>query len=180
MRGPLADNVATGGAITFTVTGDELETQPAAFVMATEYVPDVVTRIVCVVAPLLQRYEADIATESVTLLPEQNVVGPDGVIVAFGMAITLMRAVSVTFTLPQPGCVMTIVITFTPGPMPLVFTGIVNADPVPLVAAETAVLFQNAWYDTPFWLVLSVTFAVVTLSQMVVPDAVIDCDIGLL
>ena len=46
--------------------------------------PDCETTIDCVVAPVDQRYDAAADEVSVTLPPEQNVVGPDGVIVGAG------------------------------------------------------------------------------------------------
>ena len=53
--GPLTIALATGGWLTVRVSGaDGLDTQPAALVMMTLYVPPAVTEIVCVVAPLFQ------------------------------------------------------------------------------------------------------------------------------
>jgi hypothetical protein len=48
-----------------------------------------VTLIVCVVAPVDQRYEEPALAVSVTEPPVQNVVGPEGVIVAVGAAFTV-------------------------------------------------------------------------------------------
>jgi hypothetical protein len=51
--------------------------------------PLVVTLIDCVVAPVDQRYDEPALAVSVTEPPAQNVVGPDGVIVAVGSAFTV-------------------------------------------------------------------------------------------
>ena len=51
--------------------------------------PAFVTSIDCVVAPFDQRYDAPALAVSVTEPPAQNVVGPDGVIVAVGVALTV-------------------------------------------------------------------------------------------
>jgi len=51
-------------------------------------VPEVLTVIAAVVAPVDQRYETPPEAVSVTLPPAQNVVGPLGVIVAVGFAFT--------------------------------------------------------------------------------------------
>ena len=56
MVGPLAEMVgAAGVGFTVTVIAFEVAEQPFDFVTVTLYVPDVVTVVVCVVAPLLQR-----------------------------------------------------------------------------------------------------------------------------
>ena len=89
---------------------------------------------------MLHAYDEAIGKERITLPPLQNVVGPDGVTVADGKLFTMMRAVSVTLTLPQPGCDATTVITFVPVTIDVVFTGIFSADPVPATGAETALL----------------------------------------
>ena len=51
--------------------------------------PEVVALIDCVVAPFDQRYDAPALAVSATESPVQNVVGPDGVIVAVGGALTV-------------------------------------------------------------------------------------------
>jgi len=51
--------------------------------------PLALTVIACVVAPFDQRYDAPLDAVSVTLPPAQNVVGPPGVIVALGSALTV-------------------------------------------------------------------------------------------
>ena len=57
----------------------------------------------CVVAPFDQRYEEPELAVSVTDPPSQNVVGPDGVIVAAGSALTVTICELVT---AQPALVI--------------------------------------------------------------------------
>jgi len=52
-------------------------------------VPEVETVIAAVVAPVDQRYDVPPDAVSVTLPPAQNVVGPEGVIVAVGSGLTV-------------------------------------------------------------------------------------------
>ena len=54
--------------------------------------PDAMTVMDCDVAPVLQRYEVPALAVSVTLPPLQNVVGPDAVIVAAGIGLTVTVA----------------------------------------------------------------------------------------
>jgi hypothetical protein len=51
--------------------------------------PDEVTSIDCVVAPLDQRYDSAALAVSVTEPPAQNVVGPEGAIAATGRSLTV-------------------------------------------------------------------------------------------
>ena len=51
--------------------------------------PDVLTVIAAVIAPVDQRYDTPPDAVSVTLPPAQNVVGPLGVIVAVGKGLTV-------------------------------------------------------------------------------------------
>ena len=70
--------------MTVTGTGVDVAVQPAAFVTVTLYEPVVETVIACVVAPVDHAYDVMPAgAVRVTLPGLQNVVGPDGVIVAF-------------------------------------------------------------------------------------------------
>jgi hypothetical protein len=72
---PLTTPVGRGSTVT--TTGSEVFEHPEAFVMVTEYVPDCVTVMFAVVAPLDQRYvPAPCDVPRVTLLPAQNVVAP--------------------------------------------------------------------------------------------------------
>lgn len=73
-----------GNGLTVTLVTAEVRVHPAAFETVTVNEPDVVTVIVCVVAPFDHKYEVDAGAESVTEPPAQNVVGPPAVIV--GMA----------------------------------------------------------------------------------------------
>jgi hypothetical protein len=61
----------------------------------TEYVPDVVTVIDCVVSPFDQRYPEAEPADSVTDPPSQKVVGPPAVTVAPGGADTVVVAAAV-------------------------------------------------------------------------------------
>jgi len=76
-----------GGVLTVTTVGDDVAVQPDASVTVTVNVPDALTVIDCVVAPLDHKYDAPPVAVSVTLPGVQNVVGPDGVIVAVAGAI---------------------------------------------------------------------------------------------
>ena len=81
--------VTTGLGLTVVVTDDEVAVHPLAFVTITENVPLLFTVIDWVVAPLLQSHELPADAVSVTLLFEQNVVGPPAVIVAAGFGLTV-------------------------------------------------------------------------------------------
>jgi hypothetical protein len=74
--------VAVGAAITVTVTAELVAVQPLLFVTVTLYEPAADTTIDCVVAPVLHSHETPALAVSVTLLLEQIVVDPLGVIVA--------------------------------------------------------------------------------------------------
>ena len=89
--------VGVGGVgLTVTETGaDGDEEHPPALVTVTSYDPAADTVIDCVVAPFDHKYEADAGAVSVTLPPEQNVVGPDGVMTGVGgtgLTVTLCDA----------------------------------------------------------------------------------------
>lgn len=84
--GPPAEIVGVaGGGLTVTVVAAEVAAQPAASVTVTVTTWLVLTVIDCVVAPVDQSHDAPLFAVSVTLLPAQNVVGPDGVMVAVGV-----------------------------------------------------------------------------------------------
>jgi hypothetical protein len=96
------------------VVAPEVALQPLALVTVTLYEPDAVALMDCVVAPFDQRYEEPELAVSVTEPPVQNVVGPDGVIVADGSAFTvtvvaaevaLQPLALVTVTLYEPEAV---------------------------------------------------------------------------
>jgi hypothetical protein len=87
--GPLGVMVAVGSGFTLTVCEAGAEVQELASVVVTVYVPDVDTVIAAVLAPVDQRYDVPPEAVSVTLPPAQNVVGPDGVIVAVGSGLTV-------------------------------------------------------------------------------------------
>jgi hypothetical protein len=70
--------------------------------------PAVVTLIDCVVAPVDQRYEEPALALSVTEPPAQNAVGPDGVIVAVGNALTV--TVVAVLVLLQPFAFVTVTV----------------------------------------------------------------------
>src|SRR5687768_16912061 len=75
--------VASGGAFTVTTVGAEVAEQRFASTMVTEYAPLFVATIDGEVAPFDQAYEVMPAgADNVTCPPSQNVVGPEGVMVA--------------------------------------------------------------------------------------------------
>ena len=76
-----------GAGLTVTVTGEDVAGHPLMSVTVTLKVPEAVTLIDGVVAPLDHRYDPPGFALSVTLPPWQNVVGPDAVIVAVGALI---------------------------------------------------------------------------------------------
>lgn len=94
--GPLAVIVGTAGrGCTVTDVLAEVRLQPLALVTVTEKTPDVETVILCVVAPLLQRYDGAAELVKVTLPPTQKVVGPLAVMVGTpgsGFLTTLVAA----------------------------------------------------------------------------------------
>ena len=65
-----------GEGFTVTVVAAEAEVHPLGFVTVTQYEPEAITLIACVVAPFDQRYELEFGALSVTEPPTQNVVGP--------------------------------------------------------------------------------------------------------
>ena len=81
--------VATGGGFTVTSVEEEVALQPEALVTVTWKLPDALTTIDCVVAPLDQRYDAPLLAVSVTEPPSQNVVAPEALIVATGVGLTV-------------------------------------------------------------------------------------------
>jgi len=81
--------VTTGLGLTVVVTDDEVAVHPLALVTTTENVPLLFTLMDWPVAPLLQSHELPADAVSVTLLLEQNVVGPLAVIVAAGFGFTV-------------------------------------------------------------------------------------------
>ena len=97
---PEALTVGVGSGFTLTAVAEDVALQPFAFVTVTEYVPVVLTLMDCVVAPLDQVY-CDMAAgaESMTLPPAQNVVGPLGVMVVSGSALTFTVALAVPLQL---------------------------------------------------------------------------------
>jgi hypothetical protein len=76
----------------FAETGVLDALQPVASVVVTEYIPEPVTTIDCVVAPFDHRYDAAALDVSVTLLPGQKVVGP------FALIVGVTGVVTVTLT----------------------------------------------------------------------------------
>jgi hypothetical protein len=89
VAGPLRVIMAVGRGLTVTVCEAGADVQPFASVVVTVYVPLVETVIAAAVAPVDQRYDVPPEAVSVTLPPAQNVVGPDGVIVAVGSGLTV-------------------------------------------------------------------------------------------
>src|SRR5688500_18558785 len=90
--GPEAVMLAVGAGLTPTFVGADVAVQPLASVTVTLNEPLFVTLIDCVFAPLDQEYVVMPAgAVSVTLPPAQNVVGPDGVMVVSGGALTVTR-----------------------------------------------------------------------------------------
>ena len=63
--------------------------------------------IACVVAPVDQRYDEAALAVSVTLPPSQNVVGPEGVIVAVGSGLTVTSVIGAE-SLLQPFASVTV------------------------------------------------------------------------
>jgi hypothetical protein len=86
---PLGVIVAVGNGFTVTVCDVGVDVQPFAFVVVTVYVPDAITVIAAVVAPVDHRYDTPPLAVSVTLPPAQSVVAPLGVIVAVGSEFTV-------------------------------------------------------------------------------------------
>ena len=70
------------GTFTITTTGnDAADVHPFALTALTVYDPEAVTVILCVVAPLLQRYPSAGLAVSTTLPPWQNVVVPSLIVI---------------------------------------------------------------------------------------------------
>jgi hypothetical protein len=111
------------GLAAMTTRGDEMPMHPVPFVTVTSYVPDVITVMACVDAPVLHVYELADDEVSVTESPRQNVVGPFGVTTGVGFAFTVtVTAVAlpmhplllVTNTLNVPGVVTVIACVVAP------------------------------------------------------------------
>jgi hypothetical protein len=86
---PLGVIVAVGNGFTVTVRDAGVDVQPFESVVVTVYVPEELTVIAAVVAPVDQRYDTPPEAVSVTFPPAQNVVAPLGVIVAVGSGFTV-------------------------------------------------------------------------------------------
>jgi hypothetical protein len=94
----------TGVVFTVTIIGADVEEQPLMSVKVTEYVPEVVTEIDWVTAPPGDQ-ALPVAAEdvSVTLPPEQKVVGPPAEIVGAAGALGSFRpCVTVLEVHPEP------------------------------------------------------------------------------
>lgn len=90
--GPEAVMLAVGAGLTPTFVAADVAVQPLASVTVTLNEPLFVTLIDCVLAPFDQAYVVMPAgAVSVTLPPAQNVVGPEGVMVVSGGALTVTR-----------------------------------------------------------------------------------------
>ena len=77
---------------TVTDIGEELAEHPAALVTFTVKLADAVTVMLCVVEPSDQSQLLPAEAFSITLLPGQKVVTPEGVITALGNALTFTTA----------------------------------------------------------------------------------------
>ena len=86
---PVGVIVAAGSGLTVTVVAGDVALQPFAFVTVTVKLPLAAGVIDCVVAPFDQRYDAPALAVSVTEPPVQNVVAPEGVMVAAGAVFTV-------------------------------------------------------------------------------------------
>jgi hypothetical protein len=77
--------VTVGLGFTVTTAFAEVEQEPVDVVCVTTtlYVPEAIALIACVVAAVDHAYVLPADAVNVTLPPEQNVVGPEAVIVAF-------------------------------------------------------------------------------------------------
>ena len=106
--GPLGVIVAVGSGLTVTVRLAGTDVQPLASVVVTVYVPDVLTVVAAVVAPVDQRYDTPPDAVSVTLPPAQKVVGPLGVIVAVGNGFTVTVCDAGAEVQPFPSVVVTV------------------------------------------------------------------------
>ena len=93
MVGPDGVIVAFGGLLTVTTVAADVATQPAASVTSTVSVSVAEMITDCVVAPLDQSQDVPLFAFRVTLPPAQNVVGPDGVIVAVGVETFTVKTV---------------------------------------------------------------------------------------
>jgi hypothetical protein len=92
---PLTATVGAGEFETDTLTGFDCAEHPLMSVYVTEYVPEVVTTIDCVVAAVLQTLPKDWLEDNVTESPVQNEVEPLAVTVgAEGLALTETTTVS--------------------------------------------------------------------------------------
>ena len=86
--GPDAVIVAVGAGVTLT-TWLALAEQPPESVTVTLKVPLAFTTIDCVMEPFDHEYDVPGLAVSVTLPPAQNVVGPDAVMLAVGVVVTV-------------------------------------------------------------------------------------------
>ena len=111
------------GLAAMTTRGDEIPMHPFPLVTVTSYVPDVITVMACVEAPVLHVYELADDEVSMTEPPRQNVVGPFGVMAGVGFAFTVtVTAVAlprhplllVTITLKVPDVVTVIACVVAP------------------------------------------------------------------
>lgn len=110
VNGPPADTVGTGGFETSVTIVDALaDVQPLASTKFTVYVPEVLTVIDCVVAPVLHVFPVVLDDVNVTLPPVQNVVGPLAEIVgALGKGFTVIVDEAVEDVQPFPSVTLTV------------------------------------------------------------------------
>lgn len=118
------------GVTVFTVTtvAADVAEHPLPSVTVTEYEPDELTVIDCVVAPLLHNHDVPADAVSITEPPAQNVVGPPAVIVAVGNGFTITVAVPVC-ACEQPLTSLTLTSAYTNVPGVVVGTATVTEFP---------------------------------------------------
>jgi hypothetical protein len=105
---PLVVTTLEGVGLTVTVIGFDTLVQPFPLVPVTVYVPEDVTVRLVPLAPFCHRYEVAPDATKVTLLPEQNVVGPPAVKTTFGLCSTVTHVIAEV--LEQPLVLVTVTV----------------------------------------------------------------------
>ena len=98
-----------------------------AVVTVTVYVPAKLAAIVCVVAPLLQRYEPAVEAVKLTLVPLQIFVDPAAVMVATGIGFTAIVVTAEVDVQPFEPVKVTVCVPFAPTVMVGVFAPLLHA-----------------------------------------------------
>lgn len=106
--GPNGVTVGAGSGLTVTVVAAEVPEQPFPSVTVTVNVPELLTVIACVVAPVDHKYPAAALDVNVTLPPWQKVVGPPAVIVGVGFGFTVTVVADEVAVHPFPSVSVTV------------------------------------------------------------------------